>query len=128
MENKYGGFFRRSLAYFIDGIISYIPFVFVFGYEEEYSPMVMGIYTILWTAYFVWMTGTYGATIGKMATKLKVIKDDGTKVSYADALVRELASYLSLAILGLGFLNVIWDGKKQAWHDKIAKTLVVKTA
>ncbi len=73
------------------------------------------------------MVGTYGATVGKMVMSLKVTKENGAKVSYSDALLREIAKYLSAAILMLGFLWVIWDKKKQGWHDKIAKTMVVRT-
>ena len=124
---KYGGFFSRLIAYTIDGIVTYVPFSFIFGFNsEKWSPAAWGIYFVLWTAYFVWMTGMYGATIGKMVMKLRITKEDGSKVNYPDALVREIASYLSLVVLCLGLLNVIWDKKKQAWHDKIAKTVVIK--
>ena len=37
-----------------------------------------------------------------------------------------VASLLSLAVMGLGFFWIIWDPEKQAWHDKIAGTLVVR--
>lgn len=80
---------------------------------------------VAWTAYFVWMVGTYGATIGKMVLKLKIVKKNGKRVSYSDALLRELASYLSLFVLGIGFLSIGWDRRKQGWHDKITKTVVV---
>lgn len=98
----------------------------VFGMKEEYSATAWGIYIVSYTAYFVWMIGMYGATVGKMVMKIKITKEDGGKVSYSDALLREIASYLSFVVLCLGFLNIIWDGKKQGWHDKIAKTVVVK--
>jgi len=42
------------------------------------------------------------------------------------AVVRALASLLSLAVIGLGFFWIAWDREKQAWHDKIAGTLVVR--
>ena len=127
MQIKYGGFLIRLVAWTIDGIVTYIPFALVFGFnQEKWSPTAWGIYLILWTSYFVWMVGMYGATIGKIAMKLKIVKEDGSKVNYSDALVREIASYLSLIVLCLGFLNIIWDSKKQSWHDKIAKTVVVK--
>ena len=76
--------------------------------------------------YHVWMYVTYGATIGKMIMKIKVVKENGKKLTYNDAILREFASYLSGAVFMLGYLNVLIDPKKQAWHDKIAKTLVVK--
>lgn len=126
MKN-YVGFSKRLTAYIIDGVVFSVPYYMVFGLRESYTITEYGIYFILWTAYFVWMVGMYGATIGKMIMKVKIVKEDGSKVSYADALVRELASYLSFIVIGLGFLNIIWDSRKQGWHDKIAKTVVVKT-
>ena len=39
---------------------------------------------------------------------------------------RRLASYLSAIPCYLGFLWPLWDQRKQAWHDMIAKTVVVK--
>lgn len=67
----------------------------------------------------------YGVTIGKMVLKIKIIKEDGGKVTYKDVLIRELASYISAIVWFLGYLWVLWDKRKQAWHDKLMHTLVV---
>lgn len=115
---SYGGFLARFIALLIDWVLLSLP--------QGYFKDSQGLWFILATLYFVWMNGMYGATVGKMVMKLKITKENGAKITYADALIRELSSYLSLAVLGLGYLNVIWDGKKQGWHDKIAKTVVVK--
>lgn len=123
--NNYGGFLRRLLAYVIDTLILYIPFIFI-PKIDYYNVWLNILFLILWTAYFVWMVGTYGATVGKMVMKLKITKEDGKKVSYSDALLREIASYLSFIVFGLGYLNIIWDKRKQGWHDKIAKTIVIR--
>lgn len=121
---KYGGFWKRLLAYIIDTLVIYIPFQLIPGIDME-NTWVNIIMLVTWTAYFVWMVGTYGATIGKMVLKLKIVKENKTSVTYSDALLRELASYLSLFVLGIGYLSIGWDARKQGWHDKIAKTLVV---
>lgn len=120
---QYGGFWRRFAAIFIDSIIY---FVVAYSLPQD-NPNVQIMLFVVFTAYFVWMNGMYGATVGKMVMKLKITKENGAKISYSDALVREITSYLSFVVLFLGYLNVIWDKKKQGWHDKIAKTLVVKT-
>ncbi|MDO8657227.1 MAG: RDD family protein [Candidatus Levybacteria bacterium] len=122
---KYSGFFRRLFAFILDGIITNIPFILIFGFKESYTSTELGIFVVAWTAYTVWMVGMYGATIGKKLMGIKILKENGEKVNYSDALVREIASYLSIAIVGLGYLFIIWDKKKQGWHDKIAKTVVV---
>ncbi|MBI5019085.1 RDD family protein [Candidatus Gottesmanbacteria bacterium] len=121
---KYGGFWKRLLAYAIDTLLIYIVFWLIPGVDMEDTWVNVAMF-VAWTAYFVWMVGTYGATIGKMVLKLKIVKENGKRVSYSDALLRELASYLSLFVLGIGFLSIGWDPRKQGWHDKIAKTIVV---
>jgi len=120
---KYATFGMRLFAYLIDGLI-FAPIYLALGKVADSDLF----YLIFYTAYFVWMTGTYGATIGKMVVKIKVVKENGGKVSYADALVREIASYLSAVIFFVGYLNIFWDTKKQTWHDKLAHTLVVQNA
>ena len=47
-------------------------------------------------------------------------------VTFTVALVRGLASTLSVIVLFLGFLWMIWDREKQTWHDKIAGTVVIR--
>ena len=121
---RYGGFWKRVLAYIIDTFVIYIPFRMIPGIDMN-DTWVNVIMIVAWTAYFVWMVGAYGATIGKMVVKLKIVKENGKRVTYSDALLRELASYLSFIVLGIGYFSIGWDPKKQGWHDKIAKTIVV---
>ena len=113
--NNYAGFGRRLIASIIDFV--------AIGVVTSALDVTVGF--LLGTAYFVWMTGAYGATIGKMIVHIKVVKEDGGKVDYGTALIREISTYLSFFVLMLGYFNVLWDKKKQGWHDKIAKTLVV---
>ena len=121
---KYGGFWKRVLAYAIDNLLIYALFWLIPGIDMDNSWVNILIF-LTWTAYFVWMVGTYGATIGKMILKMKIVKENGKPLTYSDALLRELASYLSVLALGLGYFSIGWDPRKQGWHDKIAKTLVV---
>ena len=39
---------------------------------------------------------------------------------------RAAMKLVSGAVLGLGYLWMLWDAEKQTWHDKVAKTYVVK--
>jgi uncharacterized RDD family membrane protein YckC len=115
MKN-YASFWQRFAAIFIDGLL----FGFLFARSKS------GLVPILQLSYSTWMLGMYGATVGKMVMKIKVVKENKSKLTYSDALLREITKYLSAAILLLGYLTVIWDKKKQGWHDKIAKTIVVE--
>jgi uncharacterized RDD family membrane protein YckC len=67
------------------------------------------------------------ATPGKLALRA-VIVDANTRAKPApwQLLVRYLGYYLSLLPLGLGFLWIIWDPRKQGWHDKLAGTVVIR--
>ena len=49
------------------------------------------------------------------------------EIDWVTAFVRALSCFLSLAPAGIGFLWIAFDSEKQAWHDKIAGTVVVRT-
>ena len=67
------------------------------------------------------------STPGKMAVKA-VIADakTGSKPSARQCIIRCLASYLSILPLGLGFIWIAFDARKQGWHDKLAGTVVIR--
>jgi uncharacterized RDD family membrane protein YckC len=52
--------------------------------------------------------------------------DTGAAPSTVQLVIRYLCYYLSILPLGLGLLWVGWDPRKQGWHDKIARTVVVR--
>jgi uncharacterized RDD family membrane protein YckC len=67
------------------------------------------------------------ATPGKMMLGMKIVDAESLqKVSNGRLVLRYLGYYLSTLGLMLGFLWVAWDKKKQGWHDKIARTVVIK--
>lgn len=84
----------------------------------------------LWIAYavYVMLQAAKGATPGKKYLKLRVQKVDGSHLDFWSVFVmREIAGRLvSMIPLFLGHIWAIWDAKGQAWHDKIANTLVLQ--
>lgn len=87
--------------------------------------------------YYCWiMTSTNGQTVGKKATGIRVVREDGKDVDPVFAFVRQIIviqllfntlSWLLLWIPGLlNYLWPIWDDKNQALHDKIVKSRVVR--
>ena len=76
--------------------------------------------------YFTLFVGFRGQTPGKMLLGLKIVRTTGQEVGYGRALVRWIGQCLGLLPLGLGFLMVALSRKKQALHDKIAGTYVVR--
>ncbi len=69
------------------------------------------------------------ATPGKMAISARIVDaDTGQKPSTGQFIGRYFAYLVSLLPLGLGFIWVAFDARKQAWHDKLAGTVVVRPA
>jgi uncharacterized RDD family membrane protein YckC len=120
---QYVGFLERLVAILIDTSILVAIELFI---PKYHSSLETFLYGLLGFAYFVFMHAQYGATVGKMIMKIKVVTEKGGKIDLATSFVREIASYLSGFVLLLGYISVIWDKKKQGWHDKIAKTVVIK--
>ena len=83
---------------------------------------------IIAVAYYVYFIGSRGQTPGKMALKIKVIKVDTQQApGYLNAFLREaVGKFLSAIVLFLGYFWMLWDEKKQTWHDKIVNTIVIK--
>ena len=81
---------------------------------------------LLLLAYHIGFWTWKSTTVGGIICQLRVVRVDGTPLRFVDALVRGLSSIFSLAVLGLGCLWILKDPDRQAWHDKIAGTYVVK--
>ncbi len=73
----------------------------------------------------VLMTRLNGRTLGKMALKLRVVKKKGGRITLLDALLRNVFGYMISQIFMLGYLWALFDREKQAWHDKMAGTVVI---
>ncbi|HVL51437.1 MAG TPA: RDD family protein [Actinomycetota bacterium] len=82
---------------------------------------------LLGIAYYVGMeSSTRQATFGKLALGLKVTDMAGARITMGTAAIRYVGRFLSALILFIGFIMVAFTPRKQALHDMIAKTLVVK--
>jgi uncharacterized RDD family membrane protein YckC len=78
---------------------------------------------IVYQAFFVMQ---YGATIGKIIMKIRVIEIRTlTNPSVISSLNRAIFRVISEMFFYLGFLWGTFDKARQTWHDKTAKTLVV---
>ena len=76
-------------------------------------------------AYFCALTAVGGQTIGKMATKIRVVTDADGPVDGARAIQRTLAAAVSALVFGLGFVPALIGGDRRALHDRVAHTRVV---
>lgn len=150
------GFWIRFLAMLIDGIIIGIPFWILgsitgaydtttndaFGNEVErtdfrfgygFTPGVPLWFNLLSTAagvaYYASLEGgVTGQTLGKRICNIRVV--DATTgqpgIGPGRGVGRYFARWLSAIPLGLGYFWMLWDQRKQTWHDKLVTTLVVK--
>ena len=132
----YGGFWLRVVAYIIDAIILAIPTAIIgsilgaglmSGGAFGFNPGTNIASVIISWLYFAFMESSErGATLGKMAVGLRVVTDQGQRLSFANATGRYFAKFISAIILGIGFIMVAFTDRKRGLHDMIAGTLVVK--
>lgn len=140
------GFWVRFAAHIIDWVILTLVFVALERIAEaslnlrlELNPEAIAagvltalflllFYAVLFFAYFTYFHGAFGQTVGKMILKIKVVNLNENPIDYLTAFVRTLAYQASWSSLGLGFLWITWDRRRQGWHDKIAETKVIRLA
>ncbi|MCY4072451.1 MAG: RDD family protein [Chloroflexi bacterium] len=67
-----------------------------------------------------------GQTPGKFALGIRVIKADGSDINDVDAVIRAIGYHVSSVLFGLGFIWALFDKNNQSWHDKMARTYVVR--
>lgn len=76
--------------------------------------------------YFGYFWSTRGRSIGMGLMNIKVVKTDGSHLSFLMAGLRgTLGYYLSGLIFSLGYLWFFFDERKETWHDKIFSTDVL---
>lgn len=81
---------------------------------------------VLLAGYGAIMWKLRGSTVGGIVFDLRVVRLDGREMDWETAIIRALSCFLSLAVAGLGFFWIAFDPANQAWHDKIAGTVVVR--
>lgn len=126
---NYVGFWRRFAAYLLDGLIlGAVNFLLSLVLRGSSGFALLNIISlIIWIGYVVFYQSQTGQTLGKKVMGIKVVDAKGQKPSAVTFFLRDIVGKIvSGLILGIGYLFVIWDSKKQALHDKIASTYVVK--
>ena len=147
---EYAGFGIRLLAWLIDllvllfflrfiiALISdfFITFIFIYvsivsadssivRFLSDFIGVFIGFSVTLLYFTLFWSSKFQG-TPGKIVLGLKIVDVNGNKISYFTALIRYISTIISSLLLGIGYLLIIFDGKKQALHDKLASTYVIK--
>jgi uncharacterized RDD family membrane protein YckC len=126
-------FLKRAAAFIIDYLLVAVVAIIVaillglfFRTDVAFNENALSYFIILlFGSYYVYMLGKYGYTIGKKLLKLKVVKDDGSKLTYVNALVRFLGTALS-SIIVVGYIVMFFNHRRKNLHDYIAGTIVEK--
>jgi len=117
-----GGFWRRAVAFLLDLLIL-VPLSLLV--QSNVLPFLGGL-VAWWLYYVLFETSKWQATPGKRALGLKVTDVNGVHIRFGRATGRFFAKPLSGAILGIGFVMAAFTKHKQALHDLLAGTLVLK--
>jgi uncharacterized RDD family membrane protein YckC len=148
----YAGFWLRFVAIIIDGLLLYfvsmilfLPFAASTGLgmrgmmtgrppdPQAIFPMIHALLrlallrTVLhWLYYSLLESSAWQGTLGKKALGLEVTDLDGNRISFGRATGRFFAKIISAIILGIGYIMAGFTEKKQALHDILAGTLVIR--
>ena len=132
-KREYAGFLDRLFADVCDcviaGLVSSLPYFVIdrwlLGVKTFRSAGVVLVIWYLWN--LTYLVGRDGQSWGRKIAGIQVIHNEGGPIGFWRALSRNLFELsISLPFLYLGFLWVIWDRRKQAWHDKLFRTYVVR--
>jgi uncharacterized RDD family membrane protein YckC len=113
------GFWIRMGALLID--------VILVGFAMSLLRPFGDFHIVILAIYGAVMWKLRGTTVGGIVFDLQVVRVDGRPLDWETAIVRALGCFLSLAVVGLGFIWIALDNNHQAWHDKIAGTVVVRS-
>ena len=80
----------------------------------------------IWLYFTLMESSRYQGTLGKIAIGIKVTDINGNRISWGKANARFWSKYVSALILYIGFIMAAFTDKRQALHDIIAGTLVLK--
>jgi len=144
---RYAGFWIRFLARIVDGLIlglvnfvvtmplGIASFGFLTGTPDLSDIASMVGMILLATTIKVAIAGVYeitlttmkGATLGKMALGLKVVRPDGSGISAGRSAGRFFGTWLSGVILCIGYIIAAFDDEKRSLHDRLCDTRVIRT-
>lgn len=116
-------FGQRLAAYLIDGVIFFVVYLVMILVLKGTGALLS--YAIF-VGYMIYLEGSpSGQTVGKKLLGIRVISETGGPLGYGLATGRFFARFLSGFLCSLGYFWMLWDDRKQTWHDKLVKSNVV---
>lgn len=133
------GLLRRLAAMFYDGLLLlaimmiatalFLPLTGGEALTPAQHPLLEFAYRLALVGLVVLFFGVFwtrrGQTLGMASWRLRVEREDGRLLTWGDSVKRLGAALLSLLPLGLGFLWILFDRDRRAWHDRLTRTRVV---
>jgi uncharacterized RDD family membrane protein YckC len=127
----------RASAAIVDFAVVMVLFIFIAAVAagagevgtDEYENTLSGLLVLLFIGYpaFWIFSATKGWSIGKLAVGLRLFGFNGETIGFGVALKRELLGKWLVSIpLYLGLLAIIWHPRGLGWHDRLAKTVVLR--
>ena len=139
---------RRFYALMVDaGIITVLSLLFLLA-KDAFAPLQEALYSadkaaaadafrrfqavtivvnlaVSCVYHLAFMTIFNGRTPGKLWLRMRVVKINGQRITPMDALLRNVFGYAVSQLFLLGFIWAVVDDDVQAWHDKMARTIVI---
>ena len=114
------GFWNRFVGLLIDvGILIFPSMLIVMILADEGN-------FFLSLAYFAGFWAVWGATPGKRLLGMSIERPDGSRIGPGRAVARYFAAFLSMLLLGVGFVMIGLRADKRGLHDLICDTVVVQ--
>jgi uncharacterized RDD family membrane protein YckC len=126
---------RRLAGWFLDAVIAgllYTPFVLAIHPDHAsdtiYLPLFLPAMLVLFAYLVAFDGGPKGATPGKRIVGTRVADEEaGGPIGYRRAAIRRLVYVVGALPIYVGWSWLIWDSRHQAWHDKAAHSVVIRT-
>lgn len=136
-DEALGSRFLRLVAVIVDGFVVGIPVYALTAVVDADAEWVVGLLWILVSVLYAPLMlargGEHnGQTLGKQLVGVRVVSKTGEPVSLRRAMPREVLGRTLLGAITLGLYSLIdslwplWDGRRQALHDKIGGTYVFR--
>ena len=125
VRTQYGGYWKRGIANLIDCLLLGIVFAIV-SFSSNILTAVVEL--VIFLAYMIGLKFAFGATLGYRLLGMQIVSINGAKPTVKQIAIRLIAAFVSALAFGLGYLWIALDKNKQAWHDKIAGTYVIRLA
>ena len=133
-QEERAGFWMRFLAHICDGLNSLIvvlPFQIVANLFTDSNSGTADLMSLLGTIASIYVlaywTGSRGGSPLRVRLGVLVLdENDGSFIGTKRAVYRGLMSYVSQIVLLLGYFSMLWNPNKQTWHDRVARSVVVK--